>query len=101
MPNNFFARNEFGNLHFAPVNVWDRVRELGAEFVGVTFDFSRPPSPDVVDGVKDFLDFGLPKRQWCNFVDSYAIPSSKLFSLSGAPRTRAMAAKRLPGVFWL
>src|ERR1700730_2341075 len=62
MPNDFFARNDFGNFHFAVVNVWDTVRELSVEFVGVALDFSRPPSADVVDGGEGFFR-GLVNRK--------------------------------------
>src|SRR5262245_64932985 len=37
------------------MHIFVAVRELGSEFVGISLDFSRPPSPDVIDGVKDFL----------------------------------------------
>ena len=39
-PNNFFAWNKFCDLLFGAVHIFVTVRELCAEFVGVTLDFS-------------------------------------------------------------
>ena len=55
MPNDLLARNEFRYLLFGTVHIFVTVRELGAEFVGVALDFSRPPSRNVVDRSEDFV----------------------------------------------
>src|SRR5262245_40961737 len=55
MPDDCLARDELGNLHFAPVYVPDRVRELAVELISVAFNFSRPPSTNILDGLEDFL----------------------------------------------
>src|ERR1700688_4649772 len=52
MPNDFLARDEFRHFLFGAVRVWNTVSELGAEFVGVAFDFTGPPATNIVDGVE-------------------------------------------------
>jgi len=55
MPNNFFARHEFGDFYGAAVKILVMILKLGAGLVGITLNFFRPPAPNVVDGVKGFF----------------------------------------------
>ncbi len=52
VPDNPLAGDEFGYLLFGTVRVWNKVSELGAEFVSVAFDFTGPPATNIVDGVE-------------------------------------------------
>jgi hypothetical protein len=42
-------------VNSSPSHILVTVGELGAEFVGVVLDFSRPPSRNVVDRSEDFV----------------------------------------------
>src|SRR3981081_1250577 len=54
-PNDFFAGNEFRYLLFGKMDVFVAIRKLVTEFVGATFNFSRPPSTNIIDGSEGFL----------------------------------------------
>src|ERR1700690_390114 len=62
MPNDFFAGNESRHFLFGTVRVWNMVSELGAEFVSIAFDFTRPPATNIVDRV-EYLLWGLAYRK--------------------------------------
>jgi hypothetical protein len=53
VPNDSFARNQFCDLLFGVMRIFVTVCELGAEFVAVALNFSRPPSTNIVDGSED------------------------------------------------
>src|SRR4029453_7680744 len=55
MPDHFFAWHPFSNPLSRLVDVLIAVRELGAEPVCASVNFSRPPPTNVVDGVEDFF----------------------------------------------
>src|SRR5580692_3580663 len=55
MPNDFLAGNEFRDLLCGAVYILITVRKLGAGFVGVALDCSRPPSTNIVDGSEGFM----------------------------------------------
>ena len=55
MPYDFFTRNGLCYLLFGVVDVFVTLRPLIAELVGATFDVSRPPSTDIVDGSEGFF----------------------------------------------
>ena len=61
MPNDSFTRNQFCYLLLATMNVLITIRKLLTESVSVTFNFTRPPCTDVIDGGEGLLPvFRLP-----------------------------------------
>src|SRR5262249_3242220 len=55
MPYDFLTRYEFSDFVGAAVQVFVVELKLGAEFIGNTVNFLRPPPTNVVDRVKDFF----------------------------------------------
>jgi hypothetical protein len=62
MPNDSSTRNQFCYLLLAAMDVIVTVRKLITEAVGVTFNFSRPPSTNVIDR-SEGLFWGLVYRK--------------------------------------
>jgi hypothetical protein len=54
-PDDLRARDEFNYLDSAAMDVLVSIGELGATFVGAAFNFLRPPSTNVIDGIEHFF----------------------------------------------
>src|SRR5450432_1395874 len=53
LPDHFSVRNDLGQFLFAVMHVLVSIAEFVSQLVGAAFDFSRPPSANVDDGVED------------------------------------------------
>jgi hypothetical protein len=55
VPDNFLIGHHLRHFHRAAMHVFVTIRPLIAEVCSAAFDVFRPPTPRVVDRVKDFL----------------------------------------------
>ena len=63
MPDDLLAGHPFSDPLCGVMDVFIAVSELGAELVGASVKFSRPPSTNVVDGVEDFFGRLLDRKR--------------------------------------
>jgi hypothetical protein len=62
-PDDFLAANTFGYFRLAAMGAPVAICELGADVVGASFNFFRPPSTNIIDGFEDIVCASISSAQ--------------------------------------